>query len=168
MNDKQKEIFEKYKNTFPFKIIEFIKELGILITSAELPVNVYGAIRKENNNYRIYVNNTKPLSIMRLTLAKELGHYFYNEGYLCLSEILDTSKQSSKKFLFFTKRTKIDPALVGLAKRANIFAYEILMPDEKFTEVWCTEASAGSVAEYFGVSVDSVVIRASLLLGEIF
>jgi len=51
---------------------------------------------------------------------------------------------------------------------ANQFAAELLMPEKKFIEIWKKETISGQVAKFFGVSVEAVKIRASVLLGEIF
>ncbi len=52
--------------------------------------------------------------------------------------------------------------------RANEFAMALLMPEDKFIEVWIHKTTPEQVAKFFNVSVDAVKIRASMLLGEIF
>lgn len=51
---------------------------------------------------------------------------------------------------------------------ANRFAFELLMPEEKFIEIWNKETTPEQVAKFFGVSSDAAKIRAFVLLGEIF
>jgi Zn-dependent peptidase ImmA (M78 family) len=168
MDVKQQEIYNKYKNEFPFKIVEFINELGITVTTGELPSYISGAIRKENNIYRIYVNSAHSVTRLRFTLAHELGHFFYDKNYLDSNEIIDPSKQAQSKFLFRKKISADDHEMRQMDIQANQFAAELLMPLERFVEIWHQKTSPREVADYFKVSEAAIMIRASNLLGEIF
>lgn len=171
MNTDEKNIFKKYKNEFPFKIVEFVNELGIKVSAVEMiDPTVSGAICKEENRYRIYINNSHAPTRLRFTLAHELGHYYNDKKYLdSVSEILDPSKQAQKgTFLFRQTTPDINLEMRKMDVEANKFAAELLMPEEKFIEVWRNETTPEAVAKFFGVSVEAIKIRASIVLGEIF
>lgn len=170
MTDKQKEIYGKYNKTFPFKVVDFINELGIKVVAAEMQSYVSGAIVAEKDEqYKIYVNDSHPASRIRFTLAHELGHYFNDKDYLNdKGEIIDPSKQSHDKILWRKDVPVIDEAMRIKDIKANQFAAELLMPQDKFIEVWNNNTSPEAVAKFFNVSKEAVQIRAAALLGEIF
>lgn len=58
--------------------------------------------------------------------------------------------------------------MLVMDRRANKFAAELLMPDEKFTQIWNSNSSVIEVAKYFNVSLEAVKIRAANLLGELY
>ena len=64
--------------------------------------------------------------------------------------------------------SRIDHDMRARDINANQFAAELLMPEKKFIEIWQRKTTPEQVAKFFGVSVDAVKIRASVLLGEIF
>lgn len=168
MDDKQKEIYKKYKNEFPFKIVEFINELGIGVATAEMPPYVSGAVRKEGKIYRIYINKSHAITRQRFTLAHELGHFFNDKNYLESNEIIDPLKKLQYEILFRKYSTYVDPVMKEMDVKANQFAADILMPEEKFIEIWKKEISPEKVAKFFKISVEATQIRAFTLLGEIF
>lgn len=169
MDDDQKKIYGKYKNTFPFKIVEFINELGIKVIASYMSNNISGSITKMGETFTIHINNSHASTRLRFTLAHELGHYFNDREYLeSNNQIQDLSKQATPKFLYRKASPNIDCSMQKMDVEANKFASEILMPEEKFIELWKYETSPEKVAKYFGVSVEGAKIRASVLLGEIF
>lgn len=83
MTAEQQQIYNRYKDNFPFQIVEFITELGIdIFTSAGMSKEISGAICKEDEKYVIYINESHSVTRNRFTLAHELGHYFYDKEYL--------------------------------------------------------------------------------------
>ena len=109
MTDNQKDIYEKYKNTFPFKIVEFINELGIKVMASDMPNNISGSIAKMGETFTIYINNSHPSTRLRFTLAHELGHFFNDSDYLqSNNQIQDLSKQATPKFLYRKESPNID------------------------------------------------------------
>jgi len=168
MNPEQKEIYDKYKNEFPFKIVEFINELGIKVFAENLPSNHSGYIEKKNNEYHIHVNEAHSSTRIRFTLAHELGHFFYDGSYLDQHQaIIDSSKQAEKKLFRHGNISLDNPDMREMDVRANKFAAELLMPEKKFIEIWHTEYSPERVALFFNVSVEATKIRAANLIGEI-
>jgi len=85
-----------------------------------------------------------------------------------MPEHIDFSKQTQRKAFFFKETPCLNQDMIERDKRANEFAFELLMPQEKFIEVWNKSISPEEVAKFFGVSTDAAKIRASVLLGEIF
>ena len=101
-------------------------------------------------------------------MAHELGHYFNDKDYLeNKGEISDSTKQSTRKFLFRQSKPVIDREMVVMDNKANKFAAELLMPEDIFIEKWQEYNNPQQVANFFAVSVQAVNIRASKLLGEI-
>lgn len=169
MNFAQQKIYYLYKNDFPFKIVEFINELEIIATIAEMPAYVFGAIRKENNKFKIYVNDLYPSTRLRFILAHELCHYFFHKEYLnSNNEIITFTKQAQCRPLFRKDIPEIEPKIREMDIEANKFAADLLMPEEKFIEIWNKETAPEQVSKFFGVSVEAAKIRASAVLGEIF
>lgn len=169
MNDDQKKIYGKYKNTFPFKIVEFINELGIKVIASDMSNNISGSITKMGETFTIYINNSHASTRLRFTLAHELGHYFNDREYLeSNNQIQDLSKQATPKFLYREASPNIDCSMQKMDVEANKFAANLLMPEEKFKEIWNLEDTPEKVANFFGVTIEAVKIRASVLLGEIF
>lgn len=168
MNEEQRNIYTKYKDEFPFKIVEFINDLGIHIFTSDMDNNISGSISKEDNRYIIYINDSHPPTRLKFTLAHELGHYFYDKDYLDRKQIIDPSKQAISNILWRKNIKPIDQNMREKDIKANQFAAELLMPEIKFIEIWTQETSPEKVAKFFGVSLEATKIRASTLLGEIF
>ena len=168
MTKEELDIYNKYSNSFPFPLVAFAKDLDIQVCSAVMPNEMSGAISKENNKYIIYLNEAHNSNRMRFTLAHELAHYFNDKDFLDQNgQIEDLNKQTNKK-LFRVESDCIpkDKDMVQWDIKANKFAAELLMPEEKFIEVWKKLSSLEEVAEYFKVSIEAAKIRASNLLGE--
>lgn len=169
MNAAQKEIYNKYKNEFPFKIVEFINELGIKVIAGKMDSTFSGAICKENSHYKIYINDSHAPTRLMFTLAHELGHFFNDKEYLdSNNEIIDPSKQAVRNFLYRKNSHPIDLKMRQMDIEANKFAAELLMPENEFIKRWSKETTPESVAKFFGVSVEAVKIRAFIVMGEIF
>ncbi len=165
----EKEIYGKYCLEYPFRIVDFLNELKINVFAEDMGPNESGAIVKDEDNYSIFFNERHPSTRIRFTLAHELGHYLFDKDYLANHKtITDSSKQSDKIWLF-RKNCQLDnPEMRKMDIRANQFAAELLMPQDKFIEVWYEKTSPSDVANFFNVSLDATKIRATILLGEIF
>jgi Zn-dependent peptidase ImmA (M78 family) len=169
MSDSQKQIYDRYRNNFPFKIVEFINELGIKVIASDMPSNISGSISKTGESFTIYINNSHASTRLRFTLAHELGHYFNDQEYLqSNNHIRDLSKQATSKILYRKESPDIDYAMQKMDVEANKFAADLLTPQEIFKKIWNIEDTPEKVANYFGVSVEAVKIRASFLLDGIF
>lgn len=168
MNEKERLIYARYCNEFPFPIVSFINDIGLKVfISDDLANSVSGAISKHGNEYHIMVNGKHSENRMRFTLAHELAHYFNDKDYLDdIGEIKDESRQS-KKWLFRDENNDGDNNIYARDVCANQFAAEILMPREVFIAKWRDFKTPEEVSKYFKVSIDAVRVRASYLLGEI-
>lgn len=167
MSESEKTIYEKYRNTFPFPVVDFANEIGIEVFTKDMSDFISGAITKEGNQYQILLNSNHSENRMRFTLAHELAHYFNDKDYLeSNGEIKDESKHS-KKWLFRSETCKHDSDMYKRDVEANRWAAELLMPQQTFIHKWKNSTNAEEVAEYFMVSSDAVKVRAAVLLGEI-
>lgn len=168
MIDSQRAFYQKYKNDFPFKIVEFINDLGVDIYACEMPNEQSGAIIKEGNKYVIYCNKKHPDTRIRFTLAHELGHFFNDRDFLDGElKIEDYDIAPRGRVLH---RKKIQPLDLQMRNRdvlANLFAANILMPEGKFKEI-LRENFLDDVANFFGVSLDAAKLRATVLTGDYF
>lgn len=168
MSESEKSVYEKYRNTFPFPVVQFATEIGVKVfITDKAPDAMCGAISKHEDGYHIVLNGNHSETRMRFTLAHELGHYFNDKQYLTdAGEIKDESKQS-KKWLFRQEDTPRDPAMARMDVLANRLAAELLMPSEVFVQKWEEYRTPEDVAEFFNVSPDAARVRAAVLLGEI-
>lgn len=168
MNDLEKGVYAKYVHTFPFPVVEFADEIGLkLFTDSDMPQSQSGVIQCEGGECKVVLNANMSINRLRFTLAHELGHYFNDRDYLQNNgEIIEETKQSTRK-LFRNDTPHNDPIMRRMDIEANKFAADLLMPEVEFIKKWQESTSPQQVADYFGVSVDSVRVRASYLLGEI-
>ncbi len=169
MTENENEVYKKYKDNYPFSLVNFANDIGIKVyLSDNLDYETSGLISKKDNQFSIIINNSHSSLRKRFTLAHELGHYFNDKDYLeNKGEISDSTKQSTRKFLFRQSKPVIDREMVVMDNKANKFAAELLMPEDIFIEKWQEYNNPQQVANFFAVSVQAVNIRASKLLGEI-
>jgi Zn-dependent peptidase ImmA (M78 family) len=170
--EKRKLFFEKYnkfKDTIPFDIINFAKELGInLFASSSFSDDESGKIEFDGCQlYSIYINDNHSFNRKIFTIAHELGHYFCDSDYLESNKEIADGEFKYKKMCLHRQNCELDDNLIKRDIRANKFAAELLMPTEKFLEIWKESKNTEEVAKKFGVSIEAVKIRASNLLGVI-
>ena len=164
LTPEQNVIYSKFRNAFPFPLIEFSNELGIEVYAVDLPSHISGKIENRNGKYIIQLNQNHSSKRLRFTLAHELGHFFNDKDYLDSgNEITDQSKQ-----LYRSQGITFDPDMQKRDVKANRFAAEILMPEDAFIKKWQESKTPEEVANLFNVSLDAVRYRAATLLGEIF
>jgi len=164
MTPEQTGIYSKFRNSFPFPLVEFANELGIEVYAADMPSHISGKIENKDGKYIIQLNQNNSPKRLRFTLAHELGHFFNDKDYLdSVSEITDQSKQ-----LYRSQGVTLDPDMQQRDVNANRFAAEILMPEEEFIKKWKESKTPEEVASYFNVSLDAVKYRSANLLGEIY
>jgi IrrE N-terminal-like domain len=103
---------------------------------------------------RIYVNGAEPQQRRRFTLAHELGHWICQ----CL-------EGSAAPIYCRAAEIGLDPSVKALEREANVFAAELLMPENEVRAVW--EGDPDACAERFGVSGEAMRWRLySFGLGE--
>jgi Zn-dependent peptidase ImmA (M78 family) len=145
-------------NVFPVKIGEICDRLNIeVIFDENMPEDYSGQIKFENEKYIIKINDKKNLHHNIFTLAHELGHFVRH------SEIV------KKDGFIDRKKTEYEPSKAHYEIEANQFAAELLMPEEKFREVYkTTSGNLTALQGIFRVSFDAINYRAlnlGLLLG---
>ncbi|MFA6036522.1 MAG: ImmA/IrrE family metallo-endopeptidase [Legionellales bacterium] len=164
MTTMEQSIYSKFKNIFPFPLVEFSVELGIEVYATDMSPYISGKIENRNGQYIIQLNQNHSPKRLRFTLAHELGHFFNDKDYLDSGhEITDGTKQ-----LYRAKGITLDPGMQQRDIRANRFAAEILMPEDVFIRKWQETKTPEEVAKFFNVSLEAARYRAANLLGEIF
>lgn len=107
--------------------------------------NLAGAI--EHSSKRIFVNSKHHPTRQRFTLAHELGHAVFHAG----QNLIDYRKNIDGP----TDRKEVE---------ANVFASNLLMPDELFREAWATRSGSFTrMGALFGVSPQAAQIKAKTI-----
>ncbi len=136
---------------FPVDPVTISKRLGLQVVETELPENVSGALIKEKEKDPVIVlhkfdhNNRK-----RFSCAHELGHY------ISRTESNDIAQQ----YEYIDLRS--DLAANGTDQKeifANIFAANLLMPEEEVNLLFRKKKQHFEMALHFGVSPDSLKYR---------
>ena len=97
---------------------------------------------------RIYTNSAEPPTRRRFTLAHELGHWICQ----CLE---------GRTAPLYCRAEEVGPDATAKAveREANVFAAELLMPEERVHQEWPRAASAAELASWFGVSAEAMSWR---------
>jgi predicted transcriptional regulator len=95
----------------------------------------------------VWLNAAEPAPRRRFTLAHELGHW------VC-------QVQEGRTAPLYCRAADVtpEPAAKALEREANVFAAELLMPEELVREAW--EGDVEAAAERFGVSGEAMGWRA--------
>lgn len=115
MTDEQKRIYRKHINNRPVNVIELIKDLGIMATTAGLPSWATGAIRKEGNKFKIYVEKDLSADAKWFALSYGIGLYFF-----CRDSMEDSGIIYSN-----------EPSQDDLCRDAFTFAIELVMRNHR-------------------------------------
>lgn len=150
----------------PFPFTEMAEQLGNvdLLILASIPANISGAIYYQNKRFSIIISSLEPEVRQYFTTAHEFGHYFLhsdwlheneNNGFVDFSEILDGDG------LLLRQGTTEDVRDVDTQKEreANNFAAELIMPQDKVTELWNLTHDITKCASAFQVSQAAMAIR---------
>jgi hypothetical protein len=117
--------------------------LGLCVD--ELPLDVSGLLLPAER--QIYVNADEPPQRRRFTLAHELGHWVCQ----CLE---------GQTAPVYCRAADVAPDTDRVLEReANIFAAELLMPEERVREEWGRAATFAELAVTFGVSAQAMAWR---------
>ncbi len=161
---------DKYTNNFPFPVIGLARDLGLEIYETnDFDDSQSGSIVKEGDKYIIYVNSRQPATRKRFSIAHEIGHFLKHRNKLDSgTELVDYVAQSipngeNKTALYRKSNPNISDEGKKCEQEANLFAAEILMPEDKFREVFEKNNTIEQVAEYFNVSQSAATIRAKTL-----
>ena len=169
--DRKKLFYEKYqafKDNIPFDIARFARELQInLFGSKDFNDHQSGKIEYDpiSKNYSIYINANHSLNRIVFTLAHEVGHFFCDKDYLEKNSFI---LEDQRKINSLSRDSSVDDLdLIKREVRANKFAAELLMPTEKFIEIWKKTKNIEEIATLFKVSTEAVKYRAVNVLGVI-
>ena len=163
---KIKTLREKFSG-IPVPVIAMAQELGIKIyESYDFTNTQSGSIKKEDGQFVIYLNGLDSPTRKRFTIAHEMGHFLMHSDYLNQGKESITEIKQPVPIL---KRPSSSTDVLAEEKKreieANCFAAELLMPEEKFKEVFSQANKIDEVANTFNVSPSAVTIRAKDLLG---
>ncbi|MCY4459266.1 MAG: ImmA/IrrE family metallo-endopeptidase, partial [Albidovulum sp.] len=81
----QREIIDRHCASYPVKLGQLARELGVSVRLSKLETGISGQIKCENNIYLIRVNRFDSRERQRFTIAHELAHYLLHR------EIIDSS-----------------------------------------------------------------------------
>ena len=153
------QIQEKYKEVIPVPIVTIAKELGIdVYETDEFKDDLSGSIKKEGENFAIYVNVNQSPWRKRFTIAHEIGHFLKHREKID-PEHTDTVKQPSPEL------HREDGVILSAEERkmeqeANEIAADILMPKDAFVREFEKATDIAEVAKKFGVSASAATVRA--------
>ena len=151
--EKIDEIYEKYNisRVYPVPLLDIVKALGYearyFIVKPD-NMNLAGATYYKEK--RIFVSPIEFGGRGNFTVAHELGHI-----------ILGHDKDNDREY--DTRAEIIAPERKTKEYDANEFAAELLMPAEKFKEVWEEKQDLLSLALFFNVSIMATNVRMSRL-----
>lgn len=124
----------------PIDPIDIAKKLNIKVFNRNFNYlekdTVSGAIKKEDNDINIYVNEEDTIERKRFTIAHELGHYFLHLQCDRDTEFVDMHRKTG----YSTNLPK--------EKEANQFAAAILMPEGKVRELYTSINNLGVSESY--------------------
>lgn len=162
---------QEYSGIRPKPVVKIAKDLNIRVFgTASFEDDHSGSIARENGEYVIYVNKNHPVTRQRFTIAHEIGHFLEHKSHLDSgTEFEDGVKRKVSNGEGHLERRSgvlMSTEQIGMEKKANEIAADILMPKEEFIEIWNQYDTIEEVAEIFGVSDAAVAVRAKVLLGE--
>ena len=152
-------IVDKYTLSYPVKLGEMAKELGVSVKVSSLHTGISGQIKREGDRYVIRVNRNESRERQRFTIAHELSHFLLHRS------IIDTSPDGIEDNVLYRS---------GVPERieyqANRLAADIVMPltplrkvlREDFENI-VTDATIEVLAARFQVSKTAMEIRLSTL-----
>lgn len=158
------EILEKYKNKTPVPILKIAKELSLKVFKTDdFTDNQSGLIRKEGDDYCIYVNQSHSSTRMRFTIAHEIAHY--------LEHILPNNNRLPNNYVTLNRQSvngddEQSEDEQKMEAEANKLAAKLLMPEKKFAESWEKAKSIEEVSSCFDVSVSAVAVRGTKLFKQ--
>jgi Zn-dependent peptidase ImmA (M78 family) len=123
MTEEEKLIYNKYKKSMPFKVVEFSNEIGVpILLDKEMDIDETGFIEFDDNRYYIVINKKESEERNRFIIAHKLGYYFYNKEYL---KEHGTIKDSYPVTIY-------DPIVCKMCGNAFNFAAGLLVPEYIF------------------------------------
>ncbi len=157
INEAQKAILEKHMSTFPVKLGQLARELGVSIKVSSMRSGISGQIARIDGEYTVRVNRNEARERQRFTIAHELAHFLLHRN------IIDTSPDGITDNVLYRSG---EPDRIEY--EANRLAADIVMPMALIEEELRTkfrgtinEAAIESLAAHFEVSKAAMEIRLS-------
>lgn len=117
--------------------------------------SVSGLLRKDGDEWTIYVNETDSVRRRRFTIAHEVGHLIsYLNASLSKAEI-DNNKGKIADFAFAARTGEIN----SVEAEANAIAAKLLMPDQDVISQHGEGKTVEEMAEHFQVSETAMSVR---------
>jgi Zn-dependent peptidase ImmA (M78 family) len=153
MNIKKKaqEILSNFKNfLYPVDVIAIASHYNITVFSdTSLSDYQNGCILvNDNEEYEIIINKSHSVVRQRFTVAHEIAHYIFDRDYLDIHKSIDRDGDAK------------DHSYRHREIRANKFASELLMPEERFIDIFLELKNIDTLANYFLVSKNAIKFRA--------
>lgn len=147
------EVYQEYKDTIPFPIIDFANRFGVRIFSKKLDNNVSGMIC----NNKITINSDDNPRRQFFTAAHELSHFLLGHG-----DKSDYIYRKNSSYSYNDRQNEIE---------ANNLAGEFLMPSDIFISLFKKYEKesynfyniVSKLALEFGVSESAVMVRLEVL-----
>lgn len=142
-------VYEQYKipTKFPVPLISISTALGYEVkyfeinkTTEDLSAVTFYKKRQ------IFISPNESGGRFRFTLAHELGHILLGHG-------------NDRESEFDTRENMWNPNKEHREYEADEFAAELLMPEEKFKEIWNATKDISTVKMFFNVSVAAIKTR---------
>ncbi len=128
--------------------------------SKEYEVSWVIMYNKENDRFVIFINESDSDNRKRFTLAHELGHFFLHwEDIKWEMTVDDTSHMWIDKSENFRFRSKVVTKWSDEEQEANLFAAELLMPEDAIREAWEVTQDLTKLSEIFSVSITAITYR---------
>ena len=165
--DKKLEIKAKAEKLLNKSLSQIAKENNIKVLNWDLSgiwdTPLSWAIVKNNEWwYNLYINISESEKRRRFTFAHELWHFFLHK------DILDTQNliyDEVNEYLYRgTEYDCVPPERRKMEEEANEFAWCLLMPEEKFLELY-KEFTIPQLSNIFNVSEKAISVRAYNLTG---
>lgn len=114
IDEQYRRVINDYLSSTPVLVGELARALGLNVVLANLPLNISGMIKPENDGYLIKVNRFDSKERQRFTIAHEIAHFLLHRDKITggvVDSALYRSKLSSR-----------------LEAEANKLAADIIMP----------------------------------------
>ncbi|MXY66774.1 MAG: ImmA/IrrE family metallo-endopeptidase [Gammaproteobacteria bacterium] len=150
----QMNLVSQAMETAPVNVKTLAVSLGISVHEAYLDSRISGMLECKDGKYKISVNVFHPETRKRFTIAHELGHYILHRE-LIGNGVDDTTAYRSEEIGKY-HNTDIGP---HEETQANRFAAGLLMPTKLVIDAIKKGMDLDRMAEYFGVSRQSMDYR---------
>jgi len=135
---------EYWDGSFPVDPVSIARSLGIDVQITSLLPGISGAIVSQEGSASILIEEADTYGRQMFTCAHEIGHF------------QERKAQNDLDYSFVERRTsKYD--LHELY--ADVFAANLLMPEDEFRAQWARTGSEYLVAGFFGVSPSAALAR---------